>query len=318
MKVLVTGAAGFIGSHVTARLLARGDEVIGFDAFDTLLYDRATKERNLRPFTTQQQFTFIEGDLRQERQVQAAMAAGVQAVFHAAALAGVRPSMTRAALYATVNIVGTMNVCAAAQAAGVKKFVFASSSSVYGTTSPVPFHESDPCDHPASPYAASKRAAELLLKSMAGPLRVTCLRFFNAYGPQQRPDQAITRFTQLILAGDPIPLFGDGTTSRDYTYVDDIGDGVLAALDDPDRAPFRVFNIGGGQPISLSNLVGKIGAALKKIPVVVQHPEQVGELRHTQADGSNAFTKWGFRPQVGIDEGLARFLAWQQAEHPRV
>ncbi len=315
MKVLVTGAAGFIGSHVAERLLGRGDDVVGFDAFDTLLYDRATKERNLRALTTRQRFTFIEGDLRNQTQVIGAMSGGVQAVFHAAALAGVRPSMNHAALYADVNVVGTMNLFSAAQAVGVRNFVFASSSSVYGATSPTPFHETDPCDHPASPYAASKRAAELLLKSIVSPTAVSCLRFFNVYGPRQRPDQAIARFTQLLMADQPIALFGDGTTSRDYTYVDDIVDVVMAALRDADRTPFRVCNVGGGRPVALADLVAKLAEALKKTPQIINHPEQPGELRHTLADGHHAFTQWGFRPRISIDEGLMRFVAWWQAEH---
>ena len=231
MRVLVTGAAGFIGSHLCERLTARGDDVVGLDNFDPF-YPRAVKERNLTGLLASPHFSLVEGDLRAPADLERAFAAArPDAVVHLAALAGVRPSLADPARYADVNVLGTVRLTEAARARGCKRIVFASSSSVYGRDSQPPFKEADACVQPVSPYASTKRAGELGLFTahhLYG-LDVTCLRFFTVYGPRQRPDLAIHKFASLILAGQPIELFGDGGTSRDYTWVDDIIDGVVAS-----------------------------------------------------------------------------------------
>ena len=232
MDILVTGAAGFIGSHLAERLVARGDRVTGFDNFDEF-YPRAVKERNLAGLRRNPAFRLIEGDLTDPQDIESALdtAGRVDAVVHLAALAGVRPSITNPQRYWAVNVNATLHLFATCRARGIKRFVFGSSSSVYGKDSQVPFCESDPCTRPLSPYAATKRAGELLAFTehhLYGS-SITCLRFFTVYGPRQRPDLAIHKFTRLIASDQPIELFGDGTTSRDYTWIDDILDGVLAA-----------------------------------------------------------------------------------------
>jgi len=319
MRILVTGAAGFIGSHLAERLVARGDEVVGLDNFDPF-YARATKEANLAALASSKRFTLVEGDLRAPGDLERAFASSTppDAVVHLAALAGVRPSLADPARYADVNVLGTVRLVEAARARGVRRFVFASSSSVYGADSTPPFKESDPCVRPLSPYAATKRAGELGLSAahhLYG-LDVTCLRFFTVYGPRQRPDLAIHKFARLILAGRPIELYGDGGTSRDYTWIDDILDGVVASLDETGRgAPaFRVYNLGGSRTTTLLRLVELISDALGKKPVIEWKPEQPGDMKHTHADVSLAGEALGYAPRVPIEEGIARFAAWVKAQ----
>ncbi|HEY2730756.1 MAG TPA: SDR family NAD(P)-dependent oxidoreductase [Polyangia bacterium] len=314
MRVLVTGAAGFIGSHLSERLVARGDEVVGLDNFDAF-YPRAVKERNLATLAASPRFSLVEGDLRQPADLERAFAKSKpDAVVHLAALAGVRPSLADPARYADVNVLGTVRVTEAARAHGVRRIVFASSSSVYGLDSEPPFKESDPCLRPVSPYASTKRAGELGLFTahhLYG-LDVTCLRFFTVYGPRQRPDLAIHKFARLILAGKPIELFGDGGTSRDYTWVDDIIDGVVASIDEQGRgAPaFRIYNLGGSRTTTLLRLVELISDALGKKPIVEWKPEQPGDMTRTLADVSLAGRALGYVPRVPIEEGISRFAAW--------
>ena len=238
---MVTGAAGFIGSHLSERLCARGDEVVGFDSFDAF-YPRPVKEANLAGLRQERRFSFVEGDIRDPAALERALARRPDVVVHLAALAGVRPSLAEPARYADVNLTGTQRVVDAVRAHGVPRLVFASSSSVYGRDSQPPFKESDPCLAPLSPYASTKRAGELMLftNHHLYALDVTCLRFFTVYGPRQRPDLAIHKFARLISAGKPIELYGYGTTSRDYTFIDDIIDGVVAAIDQPGAPEFRV------------------------------------------------------------------------------
>jgi UDP-glucuronate 4-epimerase len=314
MRVLVTGAAGFIGSHLSERLVERGDEVVGLDNFDPF-YLRAVKERNLATLAASPRFSLVEGDLRVSADLERAFsAARPDVVVHLAALAGVRPSLADPARYADVNVLGTVRVTEAARAHGVRRFVFASSSSVYGLDSEPPFKESDPCLRPVSPYASTKRAGELGLFTahhLYG-LDVTCLRFFTVYGPRQRPDLAIHKFARLILAGKPIELFGDGDTSRDYTWIDDIIDGVVASIEEQGRgaAAFRIYNLGGSRTTTLLRLVELLSDALGKRPVVDWQPEQPGDMKRTLADVTLVGRALGYAPRVPIEEGIARFAAW--------
>jgi UDP-glucuronate 4-epimerase len=316
MKILLTGAAGFIGSNLAERLCGRGDRVTGFDNFDPF-YPREVKERNLAGLLARPDFSLVEGDLTDPHDVDEAfdVAGPVDAVVHLAALAGVRPSIASPGRYWNVNVTGTLHLLHACHDRGVKHIVFASSSSVYGMDSETPFSEFDPCARPLSPYAATKRAGELMAFThhhLSGAA-VTCLRLFTVYGPRQRPDLAIHKFTRLIAAGQPIELFGDGSTSRDYTWIDDILDGVVAAIDQPardGRAPYRVYNLGGSRPTSLKELVEHISAALGKPAVIDWKPEQPGDMRHTLADVGLARTDLGYAPKVSIDFGIPRFVAW--------
>jgi UDP-glucuronate 4-epimerase len=317
MRILLTGAAGFIGSHLAERLCARGDEVIGFDNFDPF-YPRAVKERNLaalRSSPSSSRFSLVEGDLREPADLERAFsAARPDAVVHLAALAGVRPSLADPARYADVNVLGTVRLIEAARAHGVSRVVFASSSSVYGLDSQPPFKESDLCVRPVSPYASTKRAGELVLFTAHHlyALDVTCLRFFTVYGPRQRPDLAIHKFARLILSGQPIELFGDGSTSRDYTWIDDIIDGVVAAIDEQGRgAPgYRIYNLGGSRTTTLLRLVEIISEALGKTPLVEWQPEQPGDMKRTLADLTVVGVALGYAPRVPIEEGIARFADW--------
>lgn len=312
---LVTGAAGFIGSHVVDALLARGDRVVGVDNFNDF-YDPAIKHSNLAAARRSEAFAFVEADIRDEAAMQAALrTARPDAVVHLAARAGVRPSIARPALYADVNVRGTGVVLEAAREAGVRRVVFASSSSVYGDTSPVPFRESNAAVQPVSPYAATKRAGELLCETFAHlepRLRIISLRFFTVYGPRQRPDLAIHKFARLINAGQPIPVFGDGTTSRDYTYVSDTVQGVLAAIDRTRGGGVRheVYNLGESQTITLAELIARLEAVLGRTAIIERLPPQPGNVQRTCADISAARATLGYSPGVSIDEGIRRFVAW--------
>ena len=317
MRIVVTGAAGFIGSHLSERLCARGDEVVGVDNFDPF-YPRATKEQNLAGLRGEARFDFVEGDIRDAAALGRAFGgARVDAVVHLAALAGVRPSLAEPARYADVNLVGTQRVLDAARAASVRRFVFASSSSVYGGDSEPPFKESDLCLKPLSPYASTKRAGELMLWTAHHlyALDVTCLRFFTVYGPRQRPDLAIHKFGRLISAGQSIPLFGDGSTSRDYTFIDDIVDGVVASIDEAVAAPgFRIYNLGGSRTTTLLGLVELLSQALGKKANVEWQPEQPGDMKRTLADVTLSGRALGYAPKVPIEEGIARFVTWLRAQ----
>ncbi len=310
MRVLLTGAAGFIGSHLAERLCARGDTVVGFDNFDRF-YPRAIKERNLEALRGSHRFQLIEGDLCRRADVARTMIEKVDAVVHLAALAGVRPSIAEPARFWDVNVTGTLNLVEVCRARGVRRLVFASSSSVYGDGSEVPFRESDPCGRPLSPYAATKRSGELLAFNahhLYG-MDVTCLRFFTVYGPRQRPDLAIHRFAQLFASGQPIPMFGDGSSSRDYTWIDDIVDGVVAAIDQV-KPGYRIYNLGGSRPTSLSELVDLLSSAMGKTPIIDRQPEQPGDMPRTLAEVSLAARELGYAPKVGITEGIPRFVKW--------
>jgi UDP-glucuronate 4-epimerase len=313
---LVTGAAGFIGSHVCEALVARGHEVVGVDNFDPF-YPRAVKERNLEPLRAHRAFRLIEADVARE----AVPLDGVGAVLHLAAKAGVRPSLDDPAAYVEANVTGTARVLDAARHAAIGRVVFGSSSSVYGDATPAPFAEDAPAVAPISPYAATKRAAELLAHAFAHlyPMRIVCLRFFTVYGPRQRPDLAIHRFTDLIARGQAIRMHGDGSSERDYTYISDAVDGVLAALARTAErgAAFEVLNIGGGSRVRLDRLIALIAAALGREPRIERHPDQPGDVRVTAADLRRAEGALGYRPRVGIEEGIRNFVRWYEETHGR-
>ncbi len=313
MKVLVTGIAGFIGSQLAQRLIARGDTVVGLDNFDAF-YDRATKEKNLSALVPHVEF--LEGDITDRATLDKLLAGkNVDRVVHLAALAGVRPSIRSPWRYSHVNVVGTAHVAEAMVAHGVERLVFASSSSVYGNNTLVPYEETQRVDDPASPYAATKRAGELLLDtfSQIHGLSSASLRFFTVYGPRQRPEMAIHKFCRSIERGEPITVYGDGQSSRDYTFIDDILDGVLGAID---HAPLgaRIYNLGGTNPVRLEELVRQLGIALGKEPIVRREPHQPGDVQQTWADVSRARAELGYEPKVALPEGLRRFAAWMRGE----
>jgi UDP-glucuronate 4-epimerase len=308
MQILLTGIAGFIGSHLCERLLAHGHEVVGLDNFDAY-YGRPVKEENLAGVLPR--VAFHEGDILDTELLERIFAGRrFDVVVHLAALAGVGPSLKTPARYQRVNVEGTTLLAEAAMRHGVHRFVFASSSSVYGANTKVPFDEADRVDDPVSPYAASKRAGELVLRSLhhTHGLGVSALRFFTVYGPRQRPDMAIHLFTRAIDRGEPIKLRGQGT-SRDYTYVDDIIDGTFAAVER--SAPgFRAYNLGGEHGTPLEDLVARIGKAVGREPRIERAPEMRGDVQHTLASVDKARAELGYSPKVGLDEGLRRFVAW--------
>ena len=313
MKVLLTGIAGFIGSHVADRLVARGDEVVGLDNFDPF-YARRIKERNLAGVRGKARL--LEGDVLDRKALEKLFERErFDAVIHLAALAGVRPSIQQPWRYQQVNVEGTAHIAETMVAHGVKRLIFASSSSVYGDNTELPFNETQRVDEPASPYAASKRAGELLLKTLhkVHGFDVSCLRYFTVYGPRQRPEMAIHKFCRAVDAGDTITVFGDGSSSRDYTYVADIADGTVAALD---KAPggYSIYNLGNTHTIGLNDLVEKVGKAVGKAPIIDRLPPQAGDVAHTHADVSAAQRDLGYAPTVSIDEGLSRFVVWMREQ----
>ncbi len=308
--VLVTGGAGFIGSHLTRRLLGRGERVTVLDSFHDF-YDPAVKRANVAAFLERGDYRLVEGDIRDEALVDRLFAeSGFTAVVHLAARAGVRPSLAQPIVYEDVNCIGTLRLLEAARHHGPESFVFGSSSSVYGINEKVPFAEDDPVDLPISPYATTKRAGELLCFNyhhLYG-LRTSCLRFFTVYGPAQRPEMAIHKFTDLLARGRAVPLYGDGSSRRDYTFIDDIVDGVVAAMD---LAPgFEIFNLGGAETTALADLVRWLAEELAVEPRIDYLPDQPGDVPITYADVSKAARLLGYSPKVPIREGLRRFVAW--------
>ncbi len=318
-RVLVTGAAGFIGSHLAERLAARGDEVVGVDNFDPF-YPRGVKEANLAALRRRTGFTFHELDILETEALIRLVDAGT-VVVHLAAKAGVRPSLADPAGYMRANVAGTQSVIDAARSAGAPRLVFGSSSSVYGDDTTPPFREDAAAVHPISPYAATKRAGELVLEALAphAGLRVAALRFFTVYGPRQRPDLAIHSFTRRLAAGEPITMFGDGTDARDYTYIDDIVDGVVAAVDWTAAAPvgMEVFNLGGNEAVPLKRMIAEIAAALGVDPVIQPAARQPGDVRLTSADLTKSRRVLGYQPRTSFPEGIRRFVTWFRETHAR-
>jgi UDP-glucuronate 4-epimerase len=311
MNILVTGGAGFIGSHVCERLLAEGHSVWAFDDLNTF-YDPQFKRRNIREIQAlAKPFEFVQGDLTDSAALEELFASvKFDQVIHLAARAGVRPSLEEPALYQRVNVEGTVNLFEAARKRGVKKVVAASSSSVYGVNSKVPFAEGDPIFQAISPYAASKLACEALghVYHHVYGLDVVMLRFFTVYGPRQRPDLAIYKFAGLISAGKPIPVFGDGSTARDYTYVEDIMQGVMACT----RREFgyEIFNLGESQTVKLAYLIELLEQALGTKAVIDRRPMQPGDVPLTCADITKAREKLGYNPQTRIEQGIPLFVKW--------
>ena len=312
MSVLVTGAAGFIGSHFVERLLDRGEEVVGLDLFDEF-YDPAIKEANLAAATERSGFALVRGDIR-DAAVLAALPDSIDSIVHLAARAGVRPSIEEPALYTDVNVMGTMRLLDFARDRAVHPFVFASSSSVYGNSDTVPFVESDPVDRPISPYAATKKAGELLCHTAShlDGTSCVCLRFFTVYGPRQRPDLAIHKFARLMSDGETLPVFGDGTTQRDYTYIDDILQGVEGSLDYGRANPgcYEVLNLGESRTVTLSEMIEVLSEALGVQPRIRRLPSQPGDVDRTYADVSRARELVGYEPTTEFKDGIHRFVAW--------
>jgi UDP-glucuronate 4-epimerase len=317
MRVVVTGGAGFIGSIVVDRLLDEGAEVVALDNFDPF-YPRAMKEANLRLAARHPRFRLDTLDIRDQAGVLAAIsAARPDAIIHLAAKAGVRPSIDDPSSYTAVNVQGTVHLLDAAVKLDPKpRFVFASSSSVYGDRPDAPFRETDPVDLPVSPYAATKKACELLAHAFhhLHGLPVTGLRFFTAFGPRNRPDLAIAKFARLISLGEPVPMFGDGQTRRDYTYVGDIADGIIRDVDH--CRTHHHYNLGHSEPVELRAMIEAIGEALGKPPRIERLPEQPGDVRQTFADVSRASAEIGYRPTTPFREGLRRYVSWLREERP--
>jgi len=312
MSLLVTGAAGFIGSHLCDALLERGETVVGLDSFDDFYSPRA-KERNVARAMDHESFELARGDLRDPDALDA-LPDGVESVVHLAARAGVRPSIENPELYADVNLMGTVQLLAWAKRRGLRRFVFASSSSVYGNNEKVPFSESDPVDHPISPYAATKKAGELICHAAShlDGISVACLRFFTVYGPRQRPDLAIHKFARIMSEGGEIPMFGDGSTCRDYTYIDDTVAGILGSLSwvAQREGAYDVFNLGNNRTVTLKEMIETVCEGMGVEPRIRRLPMQPGDVLRTYADIGHAGAELGYRPETEFREGVRRFLAW--------
>ena len=311
MNFLVTGGAGFIGSHVCEKLLLSGHAVWAFDDLNAF-YDPQLKHANIRQMQSlAKPFEFIHGDLTDRAALDELLGSGkFDQIIHLAARAGVRPSLEEPALYQRVNVEGTVNLLEAARRNGVKKAILASSSSVYGVNSKIPFAESDPIFCAISPYAASKLACEALghVYHHVYGMDVVMLRFFTVYGPRQRPDLAIHKFASLIRAGKPVPIFGDGTSARDYTYINDILDGILACTEK--EFGYEIFNLGESQTVRLDRLLELLEAALGKKAIIDRRPLQPGDVPITCANISKARAKLGYDPQVKIETGIPLFVDW--------
>lgn len=311
-SILVTGGAGFIGSHLVDRLLNTDVErVVVVDDFNNF-YEPDIKRENIREHLNDPRYHLIPADIR-DRSVLAPIFAETQfdAIVHLAARAGVRPSLSEPELYNQTNITGTLNLLELARHYNVRQFVFGSSSSVYGINAKVPFSEEDPIRQPISPYAATKGAGELLCHTYSHlyGIRCVCLRFFTVYGPRQRPDLAIHKFARLISAGKSIPVFGDGTTRRDYTYVDDIISGVTAAID-YDKSDYEVINLGESRTVELRELIALLEKELDAQAIVDRQPAQPGDVPQTFADITKARELLGYNPQTQIEDGIHRFVEW--------
>jgi UDP-glucuronate 4-epimerase len=310
MKALVTGAAGFIGSHLSERLTSDGWDVVGLDNFDPF-YSKEVKRGNIAGLVSSGKFELVEGDIRDAECVGDILRRGdIDIIVHLAAKAGVRPSIEDPLGYQDVNINGTMVMLESAVKNDVKKFVFASSSSVYGNNKKVPFSETDNVDYPISPYAATKKACELLCHTYSHlyGIGMTCLRFFTVYGPRQRPDLAIHKFARLIEAGEAIPVFGDGSMKRDFTYIDDIINGVVAAMER--CGGYEVYNLGESRPVRLDDLITAIENALGKKAIINRLPEQPGDVKQTYADIGKAQRELDYSPKTEVSAGLANFVRW--------
>ena len=316
MHYLITGGAGFIGSHLVEQLLKRGDRITIIDDFNPY-YDPDIKWHNISGFRNDVEL--IEGDIRDAILIERSFAKGkFDHVIHLAARAGVRPSIKDPKLYFTTNIDGTFNLFNACRYHGVSDFTFASSSSVYGVNEKVPFAEADPIHRTISPYAATKLAGEQICSNYAHlfGIRCRCLRFFTVYGPRQRPDLAISKFTHRILHDQPIQQFGDGSTARDYTYIDDIISGLTAAIQ-YDASDFEIFNLGGSATTTLRELIQMVESATGKQATIDQLPEQPGDVPRTFADIAKATQLLDYAPQTSIREGVQEYVEWYRSQRPQ-
>lgn len=320
--ILVTGGAGFIGSHLCERLLKEGNKVLTIDNFNDY-YDPSIKRSNIEEIKNTckenhipvDNFVVFEGDIRDKNFLKEVFSNKIDSIMHLAACAGVRPSIENPSLYYDVNITGTVNLLEKCRESNIKQFVFASSSSVYGNNEKVPFSESDRVDNPISPYAATKKSGELLCHTYHHlfDMNIACLRFFTVYGPRQRPDLAIHKFTNLILEDKEIPFYGDGSTSRDYTYIDDIVTGIVSSINYVDREEkiFEIFNIGGDKTISLIEMVTTIEETLGKKAKLNKMPMQPGDVNRTCADISHSREIIGYEPETRFKDGIEKFVEWK-------
>lgn len=321
-SILVTGSAGFIGSHVTRKLLTLGARVVGIDSLDPF-YDVRIKERvdaETKAADREGRYTSVRGDINDASLMRSLLREhAVTGIVHLAAKAGVRPSIEDPVGYVHANVTGTASVLSAAQEAGCRRVVAASSSSVYGNNEKVPFSEEDPVEHPVSPYAATKRACELIGETHHHLTRmpIAMLRFFTVYGPGQRPDLAISKFMRLAAEGKPIPMFGNGHTSRDYTYVDDIVAGVIASYERIDGHGYRVWNLGGSSPITLTGLIDAIGRVVGRPLAIEQRPAQPGDVERTWADLTRSQKDLGYKPGTPLEAGLKAQWDWFIADRRR-
>ncbi len=315
MTHIITGGAGFIGSHLVDRLLALGEDVIAVNNFDPF-YSRSVKEANLSGALMNTRFQLVEFDIRDAAKVQMLVnESRPDVIVHLAARAGVRPSIAAPALYADVNVTGMVHwLHAASRFEPRPRFIYASSSSVYGDRAEAPFRETDPVDFPASPYAATKKACELMAYTFhhLHGLSVTGLRIFTAFGPRNCPDLAIAKFTRLIDLGLPVPMYGDGTSRRDYTYVDDVVDGIIRAIER--CSGHHLYNLGHSEPVALSDMIETIAELLGKPAAIEPHPDQSGDVRQTFADIERAWSELGYRPKIPFREGLARYIEWYRGQ----
>ena len=322
--ILVTGGAGFIGSHLSERLLKEGNKVLVIDNFNNY-YDPKVKRNNIEEVKKTcidngiplENYEVFEGDIRDKEFLKEVFSNKIDSIMHLAAMAGVRPSIQDPSLYYDVNITGTVNLLEICRENNIKEFVFASSSSVYGNNEKVPFSERDRVDNPISPYAATKKSGELLCHTYHHlfDMNIACLRFFTVYGPRQRPDLAINKFTSLISEGKEIPFYGDGRTSRDYTYVDDIVSGIVASINyvNSDKKVFEILNIGGDKTVSLIEMVETIEEVLGKKAKLNRMPMQPGDVNRTCADISHSKEVIGYNPQTTFKDGIRKFIEWKLA-----
>lgn len=318
MKILLTGCAGFIGSHTLDRLLADGHQVIGIDNFDPF-YDRSLKTANIQVHAEHMNFQLLEADLADPQTYQKLdFLVGdkpIDAIIHLAAKAGVRPSIEDPIGYQRANVIATQNLLEYAKEKQIKQFVFASSSSVYGVNPNVPWREDDHVLEPISPYASTKVSCELMghVYSRLYGIRVLGLRFFTVYGPRQRPDLAINKFVRLIEAGEPIPVFGDGSTRRDYTYIADIVEGIIGSLHYT-GSNYEVINLGNDQTVTLSEMIATIETVLGKKAQINRLPQQPGDVPQTWADVSKAKELFHYEAKTSFKEGVAQFYTWWRAQ----
>ena len=313
-RALVTGAAGFIGSHLVDRLLSEGWAVTGLDNFDPF-YAEGAKRANLASALTHEEFRFVEADIRDASALQNQLSESFDVIVHLAAKAGVRPSIADPSAYQDVNVGGTQVLLELARERSIEQFVFASSSSVYGVDPDVPWQEDAASLQPISPYAATKVAGELLGHVYAHlyGLRFVALRFFTVYGPRQRPDLAIHKFARRMLAGESIPVYGDGSTRRDYTFVADTVEGIVAAMD-YDASPYAVINLGNDRTVSLADLIASLERALGVNAIVDRQPEQPGDVPQTWASLDKARRLLDYAPQTTLGDGLATFASWLRTQ----